>query len=208
MLDPTIKLSTLIITFTNRKLIPEGIKEKVRDGGVPYNPARVNGVQFIEPTSGVSGLGLIDDFAEAGHTLVDAWWEEKYKDERPYYQVRFTYAAPGHDQSSEEFRETIPVVIEGLQELFFHSTWRVRVFANPFFRDSEIVEGTSALSLNFEAREPLFGSDGKPLLRWQRDDAGKKIGEAPVALQPTKFLRIVEDDICVVEGVGDEVVAE
>lgn len=199
MLPREIRLAVLSFVFTNLDLVPDGIKKrKASKEGIFYTPERIEGSLFIPETDSVGCLGLVDDFKDVGYTLVDAWWEEKSKDRRPYYQVRFTYAAPGCDESSPEFRETIEVVSEALQTLLFESMWQVRGFVNPFFADGELVKGASALSINFGAREPLFDKNGQPQKQWQRDEDGKRIGERSVAIQPTKFLRIVDEDIRIV----------
>lgn len=201
MLNPMVWLSILQFSFSNRKAVPEGIPEKP-----PEPPASefirkneyVPGIQFLEPVAGVSALPLIGDFAEAQHQLVDGWWQERTKNGQPYYMVRFMFAGSDHATPSEVFVKVRPTVMEALQKLLGESMWRVRGFANPFFKDGELIEGASALSINLEAREPLVDGVGKPLLRWQKDARGNKISEAPVELKPTKFLRIVGSDIRVV----------
>jgi hypothetical protein len=52
--------------------------------------------------------------------------------------------------------------------------------------------------VKFDHRDPLISGDGKPVVRWRKDEQGERTGNGPVPLEPEKFVRIAGDDIRVV----------
>lgn len=201
LLNPAIRLTIFQFNLSNRKAIPDGINEKPPEGPVRFTARKsdyVKGEQFLPPIEGVSALPIIADLSEAGQELVDAYWQPRTKDCRGYYMIRFMFAAPNHANSSEEFLKVRSGALEALSKLFSEAMWRVRGFVNPFFKDGELIDNVYSISVNFDARSPLTDRNGKPILQWEKDDDGNKIGDGPVAIKPKKFLRIINGDICVV----------
>ncbi len=201
LLNSAIWLTMLQFSFSNRKVIPEGINERPPETAQHFATRKseyVGGEQFLFPVEGVSALPFIADLNEAGQQLVDAYWQSRIKDGREYYMVLFMFAAPGHDQSSEEFQKVRSVALSALSKLFSEAMWRVWGFVNPFFKDNELVEDAYALCVNFDSRSPLVDGNGKPILQWKKDEKGERIGDKPVPLEPKKFLRIIDGDIRVV----------
>ena len=200
LLNPAMRLTILQFSFSNRKVIPEGINEKPPETAQSFTARTeyTEGEQFLLPIKGVSALPFIADLNEAGQQLVDAYWQARIKNGREYFIICFTFTASNYENSSEEFLKVRSKALEALLELFSEAMWRVRGFVNKFFKDGESVEDTYALSVNFEVRSPLVDGNGKPILQWQKDDQGNKIGNGPVAIEPKKFLRIMSGDIRVV----------
>ncbi|MBI1866340.1 MAG: hypothetical protein HY005_03295 [Candidatus Staskawiczbacteria bacterium] len=197
-LNSAVRLTVFQFSLSNKNAIPGGINEKPLDNFTFQRSEQSKGEQFLLPVDEVSALPLIADLSEAGHQLVDTYWQTRIKDGNEYYIVRFMFAAPGHDKSSEEFLKVRGVALGALSKLFSEAMWRVRGFVNPFFKDKELVEEVYSLSINFDARNPLINKDGKPILRWQKNKEGKKTGDKPVPIEPKKFLRIMNGGIYVV----------
>jgi len=51
------------------------------------------------------------------------------------------------------------------------------------------------VSVNLEARQPLFRPDGQPVTVWQKDENGKRVGDAPLPLKGDYCLHIVGDAV-------------
>jgi len=136
--------------------------------------------------------------ALAGYVMVDALVEIRRKDGHQYAMVRFVFSDIEHADCSKEFLELQPLAEQELRQLLEQAMWRIRAFLNHLFEDGEIVDEQYAISINLEMRVPLIGGDGSPLKQWQRDDDGEQIGEGPVEVKPKKFLRIKNNDICVI----------
>ena len=49
--------------------------------------------------------------------------------------------------------------------------------------NGEVVDDLGSYSVNCKGRIPLFRPDGSLVLRWQKDEEGNRIGDAPVSLQ-------------------------
>ena len=67
--------------------------------------------------------------------------------------------------------------------------WRVRAYRNPNDQDTH---GQYWMSVNLEARTPYLGKDGQPVTVWEKDEHGKRVGDAPKPLT-AKHSVIVED---------------
>jgi len=73
--------------------------------------------------------------------------------------------------------------------------WRGRSFFNPFCKNGEEIPVQRAVSVNLEARQPLFRPDGQPVTVWQKDENGKRVGNTPLPLKADYCLRIMGDVI-------------
>ena len=52
-----------------------------------------------------------------------------------------------------------------------------------------------SIDVNLKAREALVNEDGTPVLVWQRDEVGKRMGETKVQLDPNFTLVFSDGDV-------------
>ena len=186
--------------YTNESLMPSGISLKAEtiEQFVAKSSA-VRGEQILDPTNDIGALPFTLDLLEAGYELVDAFSRRQSKNGRPFFTTRFVFAQREHAHSSEAFLAKKDAILVELTKMVTEAMWRARSSCNPFFCEGEMIPDVDSASVNFEARSPLFDGSGKPLVRWQRDEAGEKVGDAPFPLKPSGFLRIQDEGICVVD---------
>ena len=129
---------------------------------------------------------------QVGYELVDAFYKPRIDREsgRTYHMVRFVFAHHDCVNLSDEFKRVRNTIRVALDEVCISAMWRVRAFVNPFFKNGARCDDQFALSLNFEARKPLFLPNGQPVVVWQRDASGEKVGEAPLPLKAKVAVRV------------------
>ena len=195
-----IRLVIVQFAYTNENLMPEGIgiKNETIEQFVAKSSA-VRGERVIDPTPDLSLQFFVPDLAEVGHELVDAFSRRQSKNGRPFLTTRYTFSGHDHAHSSEVFLAKKDIAMSGLVKFVTEGTWEGQVYLNPLFCEGQMVPDAYALSVNLHARVPLFDATGKPMVRWQRDEAGEKVGEAPLILKPPRFLRVEDGGVCVVE---------
>ena len=108
---------------------------------------------------------------------------------KPYHMVRFVFAKKEFSKPEESFEKKKNLLEEEFLFLCRTSLWRVRGFSNPYFENEKEIEGMRAISVNAEARVPLFYPDGKPVLVRDKDANGNKIGEKSHPIIPKKIFR-------------------
>lgn len=81
-----------------------------------------------------------------------------------------------------------------VQDICETALWRVRAFSNPFYIEGEEVDGVRAISINCEARVPLFLPNGQPVVARRKDAQGNKIGD-PVPIEPSGILTISPEGV-------------
>ena len=169
--DPSVRLVSLQFSFSNPDVIPPAVK-RVAPETVPGRVERKShssGTMIIAPTEKCSIEGIVERLEAAGYELVDAVYQTRRdgKDprlQRTYHMVRFIFARHEFAQVTPEFMGQRDAIRAALQSMSTTAMWRVRAFDNPFYHDGEEILGQRALSLNFEARQPLNNPDGT--LRW------------------------------------------
>lgn len=190
-------------SVSNRSLIPGSIRawNEFRGRAVKETDARafvrkqnLNGVQVLEDAQEVYvHETLITNLERHGFRLSGVVYSERQGGQarnQTYYMVRFVFFREGFaDQipGFEDHREEFACVLRKLMKEAF---WKVRGYQNPMHddRDNEL-PNLPAISLNFEARMARLGPDGKPEMRWQRDQQGDRIGDTKVPWQPDpKFI--------------------
>ena len=201
LLDGAVKLVLLQFMCTT-KALPSGLFEKNKESvdELIARKSGIQGVQFFEPTQNVSLLKFLEDLAEAGYTIVDAHYQMRANtrgQENPV--VKFVFISEDNLRNPGEFTTHKVAATKSLEQMCSQATWSAMGYLNPFFQSGHEVDRAHSVSINLAARIPLVGPDGNPLLRWQKDEAGERIGDAPIPLEPKKFLRIQEDNICIVE---------
>jgi len=200
LLEGTVKLLMLQFVFSNMGALPAGFFEKKRETLDELTARRsgVKGVQFIEPIQDVSLLQFLLDLAKAGYVLVDAFFQMRASVRgQQYPSVRFIFAAEESVRPDGEFANHKQNAENALLQMCKEAMWRVRAFLNPFFEGGLPVDGQHAISINLEARSPLLDGEGNPLMRWEKDENGEKVGNKPFPLEPKLFLCIEDGNIIV-----------
>lgn len=190
LLDGEVRLVLMQFVFSSLKLVPSCLKQK--PAKMPKKILAVKGEQFLDATEDVSISVFLCDLKKVGYGLVDAYYQIR---EDGKATVCFMFADKEHITLSEEFKETHGSAERALLQILEQSMWRARAFLNPFFKEGIAVKDVYAISVNLDGRQPLIGDDGQPVLRWQKDENGEKIGDCPIPLEPKRFLRIINNDI-------------
>lgn len=201
-LNGTVRLVILQFSFSNPDVIPATVKRQHRE--TPEERAvrksHPSGVMVIEPTKKCSLVEFLGELEAAGYEMVDAFYKERIdakdpRGKRTYHTVRFLFARREFVELSDEFKKVRDVIRAELQSICESAIWRVRSFSNPFYKNGEEVPGQRAVSINLEARQPLFRPDGQPVTVWQKDENGKRVGDAPIPLKADYCLRIAGDAV-------------
>ena len=95
----------------------------------------------------------------------------------------------------EGLEERSAKLLAGLQVLSERNMWRAQAFRNPFYEDGVKVPDQVSIDVNLKAREALVNEDGTPVLVWQRDEVGKRMGETKVQLDPNFTLVFSDGDV-------------
>ncbi len=199
-IDRTVRMVVLQFSFSSNNIVPEGIREEPFERIYQQEKRRARGgtgKRVIDPVQNVSLKEIGRDLRGNGFELVDAFRQKRHhpddhRGRRMYQVVRFSFAKEKFERTSPDFQEKKGELLAYLGSMVVEAAWRVRVFLNPFFKDGEEMAGAHHLSINLEARHPLFDSEGKRRLVWRKDEAGRKLGNAKILLQPDHCLRIKE----------------
>lgn len=185
-------------SFSNPNVIPSAIKrlDKETIEERVERKSHSTGIMVIEPTEKCCVEEFIDELEKIGFQLVDSFYKERMSPGKSnYHMIRFIFWRNDFAEPSEEFKKVFGVVRESLKTICQEALWRVRAFDNPFYKDGEEIKGQRAISINLEARNPLFLPDGSQVVAWEKDGAGRRIGTAPVPIQPAHKLVIIDGEI-------------
>ena len=205
ILNDNIPMISLQFSFNNPEVIPVLVghrsNETTEERVVRKN--HTSGQLVIEPTEKCSITTVFTGVESTGYELVDAFHQERIDPKDPtgkrrYHMVRFQFARSETAQISDEFRAIRDQIHYELQDICGNAHWRVRAFLNPLYRNGEEVQGKNAVSINFEARSPLFRPDGTPVLVWQKDEGGNRFGNAPVPPKANRDLVVVNGEVSLV----------
>ena len=171
--------------------------------------AAVPGEQFLIPENDASGRGVndvsliyvVDDLIAAGFTLVEAIAQERSSNKAgapAYAMVRYSFYRNELAKHSSDFLQNMANIVRDLQEFLELALWRVRGFRNLYFQeDGTVMDGAYGISVNMEARNPLFvGNDmTKPQVRWQKDANGDRVGDAPLPVVPGSYVSVIDNEV-------------
>ena len=104
---------------------------------------------------------------ENGFILVSADHRRRIDKKNPkifYNAIRYTFVRKEFENKSDpklvEFLPWRGIHCAGMQELCELANWdQVRIYRNPFYMNGEPVSGFSSISINFDARKPLYEND-------------------------------------------------
>ena len=164
------------------------IERKVRD----YTHQADN--MIIDPTKRVTVNAFIYGLLAAGYVPVDARRQTRLNDREGWDHVfRFVFVKKEFVVSGEGLEERSAQILAGLQVLAERNMWRTQAFRNPFFDKGTPVEGQVTIDVNLKERESLVDDGGQPLMVWQKDATGKRVGETKVQLNPDFTLAFLDD---------------
>ena len=199
------RLVMLQFSFSNSNVIPASVKRlnrETQDERVERK-SHSSGVMVVEPTEKCSLVELLEDLEAAGYEMVDGFYKERIdakdpRSKRTYHMVRFFFARREFMELFDEFKAVRDNIRTELQGICEGALWRVRSFSNPFYGKGEEIFNQCELSINLEARQPLFRPDGQPVTVWQKDENGKRVGDAALPIKASYCLRIVGDAVSLV----------
>lgn len=201
-LNGSVRLVALQFSFSNPRAIPQAVRCSETETPDERNERKSHssGVLVIEPTNNCSLVEFLEKLEAVGYEMVDAFYKERIdakdlRGKRRYHMVRFLFARHEFVDLSDEFKKVRENIRTALSEMCRVAMWRVRVFSNPFYEDSEEIPNQHAVSINLESRQPLFRPDGQPVTVWQKGVDSKKIGDAPLPLKADHCLRIMDDAV-------------
>jgi len=197
VLNDAIRLISLQFSFSNPDVIPATVRRQNQETPKERveRKSHSNGIMVIEPTEKCSLIEFLGQLEEAGYEMVDAFCKERINakdlhNKRTYHMVRFLFARREFAELSDEFLEVRDIIRAELWSICKSAMWRVRSFSNPFYKNGEEIHDQRTVSINLEARQPLFRPNGQQVAVWQKDESGKHVGDAPLVLKADCSLRI------------------
>ena len=201
-LDSTVRLVMLQFSFSNIDAVPQVLflrspETDKESSDRQERKAQGTGEQIIAPTEKCCLLSFIENLETVGYELVDATYQARQRygggsnTDKNYHAVRFTFARHEFATPSEDFLKVRDRILVELGTMCCDAFWRVRAYSNSFFLNGEEVAEQVALSINLEARVPLYRADGSLVTQWQKDENGERIGDAPVSIKPDHYLSFV-----------------
>ena len=189
ILDRNVRRVMLQFSFSNPEIIPISMRRKTQSEPLSFDhKTRPNGTLVINPTEKCSLAGFIRELEMSGYEIVDAFYRKRIDSrdsggKKKYHMVRFIFVRHESSELSDEFIKRRNIVQTELLNICSAALWRVKLFKNKFYKDDREICGQHALSINLDARQPLFCPDGQPVKIWKKDDKGKRVGEAPLPLK-------------------------
>lgn len=168
------KMARLVSVVVRSNSVPWGMEPKPERN----EPAgRVQGRVVAQSNKNdVSLVQTLVDLQAGGYRLVEKYYEERETEpgkwSKKYYLLTYVFARADGQPSFEftSFMACLDVVVD--------TTWQVRVYRNPLFRDGVAVPGEFTLSVNCHKRQPLYNDDGTPTLVWN-DERTEKVPLEP-----------------------------
>lgn len=199
-----VRLVAVQFGFTNSAAIPTAVRRLERETPLEHiaRKLRMTGERIIEPTENCS-IEFLGELEAVGFELVDALYQKRVDGQNPnrtYHMVRFLFARQEFAVPTAEFLRIRDQLRAELWEMVRFAFWRVRAFLNPFYQKGEEVAGQRALSINLEARIPLYQPNGQPVTARPKDESGKRTG-SPQPLKPDFRLVTEEDSIRLVSTI-------
>lgn len=122
------------------------------------------GARLAEKQGKIFAVYMPVSLYENDYTLVSAEYRERVDKQRnniTYHSVRYTFVRKAFEKKSDpSFQEFLPwrgIHCAGMQELCELAIWgKVRVYRNPFYENGVEISGQHAISINLDARKPLY----------------------------------------------------
>lgn len=193
-IGPDDKIVLVQFSFANHNGALDSLVENPRETPEERRrrKSRSDGVQIIPETMDVSLAGFAWQLEQAGFQLAEASRKERLHGDRDavYWFARFAFIRRTYrEHVPEAFAAWRDASRQALSRLVYEAMWRVRAYRNPLSEHGVITTGAHALSINCEARTPLFCPDGSPISARRRNAFGIKTG-SPVAIAPRHRLQL------------------
>lgn len=197
VLDEKIRYVTLQFSFAHAKAVPAAMTRHSEPETFAQSNERKthsSGTMIIEPIENVSLGQFVRELVGAGYELVDAFCQERLDRKDPngrktYWMVRFMFVRR-ECMVQDDFEAVRFQMMAALTTMCTTAMWRVRAFNNPCYQNGEEVASQRTWVVNLEARKPLFQGDGTPVVVWQKDERGERVGDAPEPLRPHLWLMV------------------
>ena len=199
ILGSATRLVMLQFSFSNPDVIPKAARRRERETLEERRTrkSRDGGEQLIEPVENVCLVELLSCLEHAGYELVDTFYKPRIHGEtgETYHAVRFLFARSEFAEPSAEFKRKRRTLQKELRKICEEALWRIRGYFNPCWKDGKEIPDQLTLSINLEARKPLFRLDGQPVPVWRKDAEGNRIGDSPLPLRPDYCFGIRGDTV-------------
>jgi len=151
---------------------------------------------IVDPTERVAVNSLIYTLLAAGYVPVDARRQTRVNDRGSWDHVfRFVFIREEFVVRAEGLEERSAQLLAALQVLCEGNMWRAQAFRNPFYEKGVPAGGQVSVDVNCKARESLLDDNGQPILVWQKDETGKRMGETKVPLDPNFTIAFSDGDV-------------
>ncbi len=201
-LKSCVRMVALQFRFTNANVIPVSVKRRNQETQKEHveRTSRSSGIMVIEASAKCSFAGFLDELEVAGYELADALYQERPNTDKThgrytYHMVRFLFTRSEFVECSDEFNKMRDTIRAELRSICESAVWSSQVFFNPVFKNGEATPDQYAVSINLTARQPILQPDGQPVMVWQKDENGKRVGEAPLPLKADYRFCVVDDAI-------------
>ena len=141
-------------------------------------------------------VGFTEALKRQGYTLVHVGKRVVNTEEgKTQYVLRYTFGLiPREEKHLRRLGEELSRELEAYAA---EALWNVQAFRNPYYREGMEVEGQRVITIDINARKPLFEmKEGSlaPVMVWSggRDKMGKGVGEK-VPLAAKSFLDVSEE---------------
>jgi len=190
-------------SFSNGRAVPVWVAQIERETVSAHKERkkRASGEQLIAlPKGSACSLeSLPTGLSASDFVLADAYSQKRNKAGKvydPYWMVRFIFVRKDVYEDRSRYAEVRNLHLRSLEEMISSAFWKVRGFLNPYFRDGELLEGEFQVSINLEHRQPTVNENGSPVLRWPRDEKGRKITSGDkIPFPPTHHLLVGDGKI-------------
>lgn len=164
------RMLTLQFSFPNDDAVPIGLRSLGAEDGATAAKRKLakaapNGKDLLDGNfpERTSLSELPSGLARNDFVLVNASYQKRqdqHDKSKTYHMIRFTFVRKCFEETDDEqlkkflpFRGLALSELQGVCEL---ALWRVRLFRNPYFKDGTVSPSETMISINLEARVPLF----------------------------------------------------
>lgn len=201
LIGPKTPIVSMQFSVSNKDIVPKTLVDAGAESFEEWSERKgmPNGKLVIKPTELTSIAEFPVDLEGNGYEMVIAFYKERIHSSsfasKTYHMVRFVFCRSEIAVVSDAFCNARDEIRRDLGVICTRSLWRTRVFENPYFRGGKIVPDLHAVSINLEARQPLYNPDGQPIKVWKKDESGQRVGDGPETLSPHHRLQIVGSKI-------------
>lgn len=174
VLDHSVHKILLQFSFSNPDIAPSAIMHLPKendDESIRRNQRKQAGTEKNELIPAGKNPELVNVESLPADILLHGNWEfvatfcqtrNHTNGSSVYYTARFVFSRPHCAEPTEAFYKNFRgLAYAELQALAMLGLWRVRLYKNPLFKDGKPVKGAYEISINLDARQPMYEQDGK-----------------------------------------------